>query len=216
MMATEDSPDPYHICCLSCTYLCLWLNVSRYKRCFSWSYKWISVDGVTSMRILLCKSHGDGSSLDVWKNNYFLKVCFHTSGNGPGHNHLLVLYTNDEVVEEKLMGSSFTGDSETNMLNRIFNIQEWTEEYRALMIGIIVEREDVMLENYLGGAEPDEETIQKFIYFKVVDGNFVYDKGKCHMYDKEWYEVAANKNLKVNAAEQNSYGRHRKIFSKVY
>ncbi|KAL9668227.1 hypothetical protein QQ045_002604 [Rhodiola kirilowii] len=39
------------------------------------------------MRILFSKSHGDGGSLDAWKNNYFLKACFPISGKGPRHNY---------------------------------------------------------------------------------------------------------------------------------
>ncbi|CAM8975248.1 unnamed protein product [Rhodiola kirilowii] len=50
-------------------------------------------------------------------------------------SHFLVLYIDGEVVEEKLMCSSFTGDTETYMLKGSFSIQKRIEEYRALMYG---------------------------------------------------------------------------------
>lgn len=53
------------------------------------------------------------------------------------------------------------------------DLQELSEEYRALLVENIVELDDVVMEAYLEGVEPDEDTIKKLIRKGTIGGSFV-------------------------------------------
>ncbi|KVH91892.1 Elongation factor G, III-V domain-containing protein [Cynara cardunculus var. scolymus] len=53
------------------------------------------------------------------------------------------------------------------------DLQDLAEEYRALMIETIVELDDEVMEGYLEGVEPDEETVKKLIRKGTIGGSFV-------------------------------------------
>ncbi|WOL05238.1 hypothetical protein Cni_G13965 [Canna indica] len=53
------------------------------------------------------------------------------------------------------------------------DLQEMAQEYRNQMIEIIVELDDEIMEKYLEGIEPDEQTIKKLIRKGTISGTFV-------------------------------------------
>ncbi|KAI3505196.1 hypothetical protein L1887_27160 [Cichorium endivia] len=53
------------------------------------------------------------------------------------------------------------------------DLQELSEEYRALMIETIVDLDDDVMEAYLEGVEPDEETVKRLVRKGTIGGNFV-------------------------------------------
>ncbi|XP_076885814.1 elongation factor G-2, chloroplastic-like [Bidens hawaiensis] len=53
------------------------------------------------------------------------------------------------------------------------DLQELAEEYRALMLETIVELDDEVMEAYLEGVEPDEETVKRLVRKGTIGGSFV-------------------------------------------
>lgn len=53
------------------------------------------------------------------------------------------------------------------------DLEELAQDYHARLIETIVELDDTVIENYLDGNEPDEETIKKLIRKGTISGKFV-------------------------------------------